>query len=153
MRKPVKTDAQPLPAAKRPLALLPAAQYVTPYLIYVPSGTVVEQVCEPTFWANVAKKMRPGDKVEVMPNDMAWWAMLIVRAAGGLEAVVQVLQFETLGHAEVAARETPYEVRFVNAERKWGVFLRDGGDLVRDEFQVKEHAEKYMANHAKTMAA
>lgn len=151
--KDPKPAITPIPAAKRPLALMAAEHYTRSYMLWVPEGTIVEQVCEPEFWANVTKKMTRGDKIEVMPNDMTWRAMLIVRAVGRLEAVVQVLQYDVLGAAGDVDNDSPYIVKFVNTDRKWGVFMRAGGALVRDEFQVREHADRYVVNHTKVMAA
>lgn len=152
MKEPIPA-IMPIPAAKRPLALMAAEHYARSYMLWVPEGTVIEQVCEAAFWSNVTKKLTRGDKIEVMPNDMTWRAVLIVRAVGRLEAVVQVLQYDVLGAAAEADAKSPYMVKFVNTDRKWGVFMRDGGALVRDEFQVREHAERYVVNHTKVMAA
>lgn len=147
-------EVMPLPAVKRPLQLLAATHYTQTYAVWVPDGTVLKQVCEPAFWSNVAKRLRRGDKIEVMPNDMAWRALLIVRAAGNLEAVVQALDYDELGPAaDLSLTGSPYDVRFVNADRKWGVFRRAGGDMLRDEFQTREDAERYARNHTKLIAA
>jgi hypothetical protein len=142
------------PKAKRPLQLMPSEHYTRSYTQWVPTGTFVEQVCEPAFWSNVAKKLQRGDEIKVMPDDMAWRAVLLVRASGRLESVVQVIAYDVLGAAaDISAADVPYEVRFINSDRKWGVFMRNGGELVRDEFQVREQAERYMKNHIKVMAA
>ncbi len=149
-----ETTVEPLPAAKRPLALRVAGHFTQTYELWVPEGTVVEQVCEPSFWSNVAKKLRRADKIEVMPNDMAWRALLIVRGQSNIEAIVQVLAYDELGPAsDTAMAGAPYEVKFINPERKFGVFRRGTGELLRDEFQTREHAERYLLNHTKLIAA
>lgn len=150
MAEPVKA----LPPAKRPLNLLPSSHYNQTYTVWVPNGTVVEQVLEPAVWSNVAKKLIAADEVKVMPFDMTWRALLIVRARSNLEAVVQVLSYDTLGPAaDLTLAGSPYEVKFVNADRKWGVFRVGGGDMLRDEFQTREDAERYARNHTKLIAA
>ena len=148
------TPAPAIPAAKRPLTIMPDTHYRQRHMVWVPPGTVLEQVCDPAFWSNVTKRLNRADLIEVMPDDMAWRAVLIVRAVGRLEAVVQVVQFDPLGASDGAVPDRSlYEVRFINPDRKWGVFMRSTNELVRDEFQVREHAERYVVNHSKVMAA
>ena len=139
--------------AKRPTALSDASYKRRHYFWDVPSGSVVEQVLDPLFWTNVTGKLAAGVLIEVHPEDLAWWALLIVRGVGSREASVAVLQYVNLSSkVSVAIAASPYEVRFINTARRFGVFLKAGGDLVRDEFQVREHAETYIANHMKAMA-
>lgn len=48
----------------------------------VPAGTPFEHVLEPAFWANVARKLKMGDKLIVLPRDGAWYGELLVWDAG-----------------------------------------------------------------------
>lgn len=47
-----------------------------------PAGTPFENVLKPEFWANVARRMKMGDKIIVMPRDGAWYGELLVWDAG-----------------------------------------------------------------------
>lgn len=140
--------------ARPPIGLFRAEHHCTTYMLWVSPGTILEDVLEPTFWKHVAKRLVRADKIEVMPEDMAWRAVLIVRANSSLEAVVQPIAYDELGHApDVSLTASPYRVEFVNSERKWAVKRRDSNETLKDGIQTREEAERYAANHTRLIAA
>ena len=54
-----------------------------------PAGTPSEHVIRPAFWANVARRMKMGDKIIVVPRDGGWvepriasWVLQLAPGAG-----------------------------------------------------------------------
>src|SRR5690349_16586133 len=73
----------------------------------VEAGIPFEDVLKPEFWAHIASKMyNPphrtgwGDRIEVYPDDMTYYAELFVHDAGPNWAKVSVLQKHDFGMAE-----------------------------------------------------
>jgi hypothetical protein len=139
-------------AAKPPVSLQISGHYNTTYDLWVDNDVTLKQVCDPRYWQHLSGKLRRGDEIKVYPNDMTWRAILLVRAVGHLEVVVQPLDYQALGPNATIAADAPYLVSFVNPDRMWGVYMRDGA-MVKDEFQTRELAEHYVKNHMKAMAA
>lgn len=118
-------------------------------------GVTLDDLLKPEYWSHVAPQLRAGHRIEVMAGDGAWWAMLLVRATGRHEAVVQALQFVELGEqaAEISATDMPYEVKWGGPSRKFRVVRKSDGAVIKDEFAVREHADRWLKNHLQSQAA
>lgn len=140
---------------KKPLSLNLEDHYNAKWTHFVPPGTDVEDVKDPSFWMNVARQLRIGDEIKVLTEDMSWRAVLIVRAVGRVEAVVQVLDYTELGDAAnmmPEVQDNPYEVKWGGPAAKFRVHRKDGGEVVKDQFQTKEAALQWVSNHLKIAA-
>ena len=134
---------------------LQLAEHVTTTHHHTPElGIAIEDVCKPSYWANVARQMRPGDKIELLSPMGDWWALLIVRNVGKVEAAVSVLFHKVLDSAPaITAPESPYEVRYRGPTVRFSVLRKDNQSVVKEHFQTKEEAEMWVKNHEKAMAA
>ena len=129
------------------------AAFSVPTLFHAPSpGTTLEDVLAPEYWAHVAATLRAGARIELLAQDGAWWAMLLVRAAGKTDAKVQALQYVELGQRE-AVTVGGYEVKWRGPARKWGIVRTSDLSVLQDGFAVKEEAADWMAGHLATLAA
>lgn len=139
---------------KKPLALQLEGHYNATWKHFVPVGSVKEDILAPSFWANVASKLRIGDEIKVLTEDMAWRALLIVRAVGRVEAVVQLLSYDDLGEASdvLSVADNPYLVEWGSPAVKFRVKRKDTGDVVKDMFQTREAAEQWVKSHLKLAA-
>lgn len=138
----------------KPTKLFPAEHSVVVYHHNPEFGVSLEDTLKPEYWAHVAKQLRVGHRIEMMASDGSWWAMLIVRAAGSHDAVLQALQHVPLGKAiDPVIEDSPYEVKWRGPSRKFGVVRKEDGEVIKDEFDVREAAAKWMANHMKSLAA
>lgn len=139
----------------KPTKLFPAEHVVVIYHHTPELGLSLKDILEPSYWVHVAPQLRVGHRIEIMAPDGDWWAMLIVRAVGRTEAVVQELQYVKLGEptAKVKGEENPYKIVWRGPARKFGIVRKSDKEVVKDEFQVREHAEKWLKNHLKNMAA
>lgn len=137
----------------KPTKLDPAEFSVTVYAHTPEIGVDLETLLQPDYWTHVASKLRPGYRIEVLAGDGGWWAMLLVRAVGRHEAIVQCLQHVVLGDAqEVTASDMPYEVKWRGPARKFGIVRKADGEVIKDEFPVRELAAKWLNNHMLSMA-
>lgn len=130
-----------------------AAEYErTIYVANVAEGTTIESVTDPGFWAHVAAKLRPFDRIEVREDTGAYWAELLVLSADRLWAKVHVLQCHELDAVQVADN-AEYEVMWRGPHHKHSVIRKADRSMVKHGFASKAEAATWMANHAKAMAA
>lgn len=138
----------------KPTTLSAAEFAVTAYFHQPAAGVAPEAVIDPEYWAHVASTLRPGNRVEIFAEDGSWWGMLIVRAAGATDAVVQWLDLVSLGKEQNdAVVNAAYEVKWRGPKALWGVVRRSDSAVLQDKFPVRERAEEWLADHMKAMAA
>lgn len=149
------TDLKEAPArnVQRPTQLNLETHYTQRYAIFVPSHVTIDDVLAPGWWAHVAMKLRPGDEVKVIPEDMSWRAVVFVRAVSRVEAIVQTIEFTELGTAvSTVAPDAPYYVKYGSPSVMFRVHRRDNNEVVKDHFQTKEQAEQWIKNHMRAAA-
>lgn len=116
------------------------------YRINVPQGTPPEALMDEAYWQHVAYKLRPGDTLRCMPDNMAWELNLQVIGSGRLYAHVVKKTFYELTPLEQAIKlPSIYKIRFLGSHHKWGV-ERDGNPL-KDGFETEALAQRYAQNH------
>lgn len=138
----------------KPTKLHTAEHSVVVYHHCPEEGVTLADVIKSDYWTHVAPQLRIGHRIEIMAPDGAWWAMLLVRAVGRHEAVVQALQHVVLGQAaEVSPADVPYEIKWRGPARQFGVIRKSDGEVIKDQFAVREHAALWLTNHMRSMAA
>lgn len=138
----------------KPTKLFTAEHTVVVYHHAPESGVTIKDVLKPDYWTHVAPSLRTGHRIEILSADASWWAMLIVRATGRHEAIVQALQHVELGASEtIKSQGVGYEVKWLGGSKKHGVIRTSDDEIIKDEFAVKEAAVKWMNNHIKSLAA
>lgn len=119
-----------------------------------PSGTTIEQMMEPEYWAHVASKFTPYDTLEVVPEDGVFYARLLVLNTAKLWAKMHKLEYVELFPAKKVAAEDKYEAKFFGPSAKWRAINKaDGSLLAKDSFQTREDAEAYIEKTSKELAA
>jgi len=137
----------------KPTKLHPAEHAVIVYSHTPEVGVPLEELLKPDYWTHVCPQLRQGYRIEVLAGDGSWWAMLLVRAVGRHEAMVQALSHVVLGEVvEPVVQDIPYEVRWRGPAKKFGVVRKTDGEVMKDEFPVREHAAKWLNNHIQSMA-
>lgn len=135
---------------RKPVRLLPATSQVSVFYHAAEPGVAFDSLLHPEYWAHVAKQLTPGARIETAAADGAWWGMLLVRAAGQHDAVVQALQHVELGEADKATPTfAEYEIAWVSPTRKWGVKRLSDKMWVKQDFQTQGQAQQWVANRAK----
>lgn len=116
-------------------------------------GTAFEDVLKPEYWSHVSAKMRPTDRIEVNAEDGSYFAELIIIAAGRQWAKVSVLRKVDLERATEGNGDAQFEVKWGGPHHKYRVIRLSDGHVIKDSFPDKEEANKYIAQHIKTLAA
>lgn len=122
------------------------------------AGTSLEEVLEPSYWANVAAKFTQGDKVEILPEDGAYYAEALVVVCSRIHAKLQLLLHKQFHEQEKpAAKENkpkdPFEIAFKGPQRRWSVIRTSDLTYVKEGFGDKEAAQKWLEDNLKDLEA
>lgn len=126
------------------------------YLQYVATpeaGVTLEQVLEPSYWADVANRIKPLSRIEVIPDDMSYFAYLVVIDVARNAAKVAVIHHTELSEVESEPAPEQFTVKFHGPHKKFAVLRKEDSSLVKDGFATKELAIRYARQHAKAFSA
>lgn len=122
----------------------------TIWSVEVEQDTPFEEITKPEFWAHVAAKLKPLNRIEVFEESGKYWAELIVLSTGKMEARVAVLRkidLQTPAAAVVDLGE--HEVNWGGPHQKHRVVRKSDKEVVKDGFGTKEEAQQWLADHLK----
>jgi hypothetical protein len=124
------------------------------------AGTAFEDVLKPEYWAHLGETVRPGDRIEVTPEDGAYFAELLVRDCGRLWAKVELLRkvdFVAVDPAvETSTIDPSHTVEWRGPNGKFAVLRhgRAGGkEVLHSGFETREAANAWLGEHLKALAA
>lgn len=129
----------------------------TPWRASIEAGIGIDDVLRPEFWSHVAAKMKPYDIVEVVAEDGAYYAELLVLSCDRLWAKVQVKTFMELNGPQVDPLLTSplasgYKVEYKGPTLKHCVIRLSDNEIVQKEIARKADAEVWVAEHVKALA-
>lgn len=139
----------------KPTKLQPA-EYVSRTYHHIPAtGAALDDVLDPAYWAHVAKSLRPGDHIEILAEDGTWWAMLLVRYTGRTEAAVAKLSHVEFGEPsdDLVSDSDTHSIAYGNYHTKFRVVRKSDKEVVKDGFDTKEAAKRWLDGHMKALAA
>jgi hypothetical protein len=113
--------------------------------------TPIQSLLQPEYWANVAKSMKIGDRIECMPDAMTYYAELIVMEVGSTFAKVALIR-----HVKLHAVDNRDELKGLKVEYAGRVQLYRvvrGGYVIREGFANKTAAMKFAMAYAEEIAA
>lgn len=119
------------------------AQYCrTIYVVNVEHGTRLEDMMDPSYWSNVAKRLRQKDRIEVECDDNSFWAEFMVMKAGSNYAEVQLMRSMSLGEYEfkVNNETDAYVAVFRGNYEKWGVLDRKNNSVCISGLDTEKEA-------------
>jgi hypothetical protein len=122
----------------------PAAYVRNIYAITPESGTTVEAIQEKEFWVHIAGNLHISDRLEVIPEDFAYYAELLVVAVGRTWAKVKLLQHYRLDVDEEASLEPQHRVVWRGQKAKHSVVRISDSAVVKEGFDSKPSAVEYM---------
>lgn len=133
------------------------SHYVQKNFIATPDyGVTLEQVLDEAYWGHVARELKAGYTVEVMPEGLPYYAKLIViHSDEKTRAVVKLLQYNDLVNeapkpaAAEIVKEVPIGAKF-KAERngRWFRVIRiDDKTVMKGAFITMADAEKWAADN------
>lgn len=110
-------------------------------------GTTLEDIANNEYWTHVARKLRPGTLIEVLPEDMTFFATLIVLWVGMNVVRVKVLSFVNLGDEEATSEgeESANKVAWRNG-KNWCVLRRNDGAIIKENLASKKDALIWVAD-------
>lgn len=115
------------------------------------AGTPFDALLQPSYWANVAERLRPFDRIEVLAEDGSYFAILLVRAASRLSAKVAVLEKYDLDAVDDTSAESAFFVAWRGPHQKHAVIRAADKLAVQTGFDTKEAAMTWLANNLRSL--
>lgn len=123
------------------------------HCIYVPYGTSIDDVRAPSFWANVAGKLRPGNTVEVHWDDFGQFAEFYVRSAGRNWASVALLRHVELEAAAAPQAKEQYGVAYNGVVDKFRITRMSDNAVIKAGFASELQARSWLEEYRRKLAA
>lgn len=122
------------------------------------AGTTIEQITNPAFWAHIASKLSPLDRIEVVTDDYSLFTEVIVLDRGNNWAKVAVIRepMNLSGGSdisEIEQAESPYEIKFTGPHTKHRVIRKSDKSTLKEGFATKAEAEKWLTDYRRSVAA
>jgi len=126
----------------------------------VNGGVTLDEILHPLFWAHVAHRLKPHDRISVVTDDNAFWYDLLVISTGKERAYVTPLnavdinaamdRIEGIGGA-IPASLTSATVAWKGPQAKYCVL--HGETVVQSKFATKAEAQSWLSANADKKAA
>lgn len=115
-------------------------------------GVTVEHVLEPEYWAHVAQRMKPFDRIELVSYDGTWMVDLLVITTGKTAAKVIKLHEYTLDgtYADLSSVNRTHEIKH-RGPRKWSIIRISDGAVVKENIDTRDDAERELADYMKAL--
>jgi hypothetical protein len=120
-------------------------------------GDTIADLLRPDYWANIARNLKPKDRIEVICEDNSYFAELYVFEAGSNYAKVGLLRYEVF--AENAAQHgftnqgTPeYEISHGGNFHKWRVIRVSDKEVLNSQLPTQKAAEDWLFEYRKSLA-
>jgi len=126
------------------------------YQVTVEAGTPRSALTNPQFWKHVSRNYQfaPYTRLEVATDDCEYFVELIVLSAGDNWAKVQEIRFIELGNSDIikeASKMLELEVKYKGPHLKYCVQRKSDGERIKEGFQSKEDASRYLIEYSRTM--
>ena len=136
----------------RPTTLFPAEHFIST-LFHAPDPSEgIEEVSAPDYWRDVAGQLAPGQLIHLRWPDGSAFATLMVRAKSAGEILLGIVQHVSFS-AEPMANTSGYDVKWRGPKAKFGIVRKADGMVLKDGFDVREQAERFLTGHLKALAA
>lgn len=129
-----------------------AAQVRREWNVVPEEGTPFEAVLNPVFWVHNARKMRPTDLIEVMPDDASYYARLLVRSVGPLGVEVAKLEYyDLVPQAQSLAAIDRFRVMWKGPHWKHTVIRLEDKKEMQTGFDTAEAAQKWLVENQRSL--
>lgn len=136
-----------------PNALQTAGHLTNAWELELPADRSLDDCLDETAYANLGTMMRPHDTIRVIQQASLDYALLLVTAAGRGFAKTKMLQHVKV---DVAANdEAPpsgFTVKWVSPRLKWGVIRDADNERLKENFEDKVAAQRWVDDHLKSLA-
>lgn len=111
-------------------------------------------LANPSFYANVASKLRIGDHLEIMPQDGSWWVHLIVRNVERGTAKVGLIQAIDFEDAAIKTEDLgDVEIKWRGPKLRFGVVRKSDDHVLQENLPTKQAAMTWAMEHERNFAA
>lgn len=124
----------------------------TRHVVVPEAGTDFAELADPLYWAHVARKLRPGDMLEIHPEDGGYFAELIVRAVEGNGRGAKVAALRHVKLDAVANSAEDYRVEWKGQMQKHAVVRVRDKEVMQGGFGTKDEAMAWLAANGKSLA-
>lgn len=136
------------------------AEYARVVFAHTPAlATKYEDLLDPAYWANVAHKFKPTCRVEVLAEDLSWYAELVVISNSRTWAKMAPLHYVKLTATKKPAKESDldhdvkgYDISFAGQVKKYRVVRKSDKVEIRDGIPTEEEANIWLKNHVKALS-
>lgn len=108
-------------------------------------GTELDDVLAEEFFANVAQRMRPYDKIMVRTDDGAWYAELLVLSVGKTWVRAVLLFKKALEVSRDSIEVEGYEVLYKGPQKKFCVIRKVDNSMIHEGEDSRETAFTWLA--------
>lgn len=138
----------------RPNTLQTAEHFVTTWHVTVSPDMPFDEVLKPDYWTNVARKMRPHQRVIVDCEDGSYTATLFVRSAQRLSAHVEVISKSEFGKADTGPVDgkSGFEIKWAGPSHKHRIIRKSDNEVIQHGFETPEAADAWLGNYVKNAA-
>lgn len=152
----VRRAVKGLPEFRLQLTRASAGDVNNHFAAKMPAGTPFEHVLDPEFWAHTAYKLRAGDEISILADDVSYYGRVYVRAvsAPGAQklnnrAVVGKLELVEFDKIESGFHSSSHEVKHLGLHKKWCVVSTSDQRVVKEGCGTQEEAQTWVrANRA-----
>jgi hypothetical protein len=109
-------------------------------------GTPYESLFDKDYWAAMASKLRPYDRIELLADDGSFWAELLVLMATKTQAAVMELRKIDISTKEVTQVEEKFAVKWRGPHSKWAVIRAADCNVIKSGFESADDAKSFRAD-------
>lgn len=123
------------------------------YSIVAEAGSTPDDLLDKGYWQHVASDLRPGDRIEVLTDDMRWAGDLIVHSCGRLWASVKFMSIVQFSEITDAAAPDKLRVQYRGPHHRFSVVddeNKASPEVIRTGFENQEDAMVFLLEYRKT---
>lgn len=135
-----------------PTGLQDASHFRNRWMAVPPAAATIDDVCQPSFWLHSAAKLRRMDIIEVLPEDEAWYAELLVIRIGIGTAKVKVLNHAVIDEVGEEPADFTTEISWGGPAHKYRVVRKSDKHVISYGHESKAAAMIAQADYERTLA-
>lgn len=117
--------------------------------------TDVKEIADPGFWAHVAQKLRRGDRIEMYPENLSWFAEMIVSDSGPTWAKVQPLRIVELAAVaipEILLDNGRYKIDFAGKNEMYRITDNSTRKVLKSKCKTSLEAQNWLNDYQRSLA-
>lgn len=149
-----------MPELKKPVSLHGtrfklAEQDRNVWSVELENETLLTAAADPAFWAHVAQKLRRGDRIEIYPENLTWFAELLVTDCGATWAKTQPLRMIELEAAiipEILLENGRYKIDFAGKSEMYRITDNASKNVLKSKCKTSLEAQNWLNDYQRSIA-